>query len=107
MEPIQLNARPAQPRALTPQEVVSGLQFLREQVFTEQNIEQVRNFISHVEDFSTTVISIWNAITTYISDRRDNAGGMRSLDLTVALHNAGLSDLYDLIEESLDGESED
>lgn len=93
------SARPAKPRDLTPQEVVNGLKFLREQVFSEENIEQIKKFLEHIEDFSTTIISVWNAISTYITDRRDNAGGMRSLDLMVALHQEGLTDLYDLIEQ--------
>lgn len=92
------------PRALTPQEVVNGLKFLREQVFNEENIQQVENFIQNIATFADQIVSVWNAITSYIDDRRTNAGGMRSLDLVQALHEEGLYDLYDLIERALEQE---
>lgn len=92
------------PQSLTPQEVVNGLKFLREQVFNEENIQQVENFIQNIATFADQIVSVWNAITSYIDDRRTNAGGMRSLDLVQALHEEGLYDLYALIERALEQE---
>ena len=89
-------------REITPQDIVEGLTYLREDVFTRENIEHVQDFVEGLERFGEKAAQVWKVLVTYVRERRQGDGNVRSLDLTRALHNAGLEEFYSQLEHYIE-----
>ena len=87
-----------QSRTFSAQGIIAGLKFLCDEVFSQENISTVREFVEHIESFSQEVIEAWNAVRGYIEQQQDG-DQTRSLELEKELREAGLEEWYRQIKD--------
>jgi CHAD domain-containing protein len=83
------------------QDVVSALEYLREEVFSQENINRVKDIIDNVGDLSDQAVAMFQLVRGYIQARRDAEGNTRSIDLSRALHEHELEDLFSEFERTV------
>lgn len=84
---------------ITVQDVVKALEFIREEVFSQENITHVKDIADNLAVLGEKAKAAYNKVKNWILAHRQKEGiNVRSLELTRALDKANVKAIYDQFE---------